>query len=96
MTKSATKSLQDAVSLKAGGIAVTDATVKKTIVERMAVWVDAHILPYIAIGLMVLSTGYTALTLIGKMDRLPEQAQGAVALVAVSFITSRAIRKLSK
>ena len=96
MTTKKTK-LEDAVSLKAGGInAVTDAKPKKSIVERMAVWVDTHILPYIAITLMVLSTGYTALALIGKIDRLPEQAQGAVALVVVSFITSRAIRKLSK
>lgn len=59
-------------------------------------WINNDALPSVAIGVVVLATAYTAVVLVGKLSMLPEQAQGAVALVAVAFVTSKAIKKLNK
>lgn len=69
---------------------------KKPFVERVSSWIDNQVLPYISIGIMVLATAYTAVVFVGKLSVLPEQAQGAIALVAVAFVTSKAVKKLKK
>lgn len=71
-------------------------TTKKPFIARVADWFDNQVLPYLAIGIMVLATAYAAIALVSKVSALPAQAQGAVALVAVAFVTSKAVKKIKK
>lgn len=97
MTTKKQQSLSDAVSLKAGGInAVTDAKNTKPFIERVLVGVDNNITPYISIVAFILALTYTAVSIIAKLEWLPEKAQGAAVLLVVAFLSSRAIKKLSK
>lgn len=91
------KKLVEDVSLKAGGIntqAVTDA--KKPIVERALVWIDENVVTYISIVAFILALTYTTNGIVDTVQWLPEKVKGAVILVVVSFITSRAVKQLKK
>lgn len=66
------------------------------LLPKVGKWIDNNILPYIAFLAMILSTAYTAVSFVGRVNALPEQAQGAIALVVVAFVTSRAVKAFKK
>lgn len=70
-------------------------TKKKPVVERATSWLDKNVLPYIAIGIMVAGTVDSSVSRVKQVPNLPEFVQGAIVVVALAFIFSRAFRFFS-
>jgi hypothetical protein len=64
--------------------------------KRATAWVDNNVLPVIAAAVLVLGFADSALHRIKQFAHLPETAQGAIVVVVLAFVVSRAYKLISK
>lgn len=64
--------------------------------KRVVAWTDNNILPVIAAAVLVLGFADSALHRIKQFAHLPETAQGAIVVVVLAFVVSRAYKLISK